>query len=84
MQKYPWAQNRQKLERAIGELGPDASEEALKVRYIEMYGLVLEQDGTSHVEAPEVVTTEPVSEPVSEEETPVEKPKKAVKKTTKK
>ncbi len=63
---YPWAQNRAKLERAIGELGPDATEEVLKARYIEMAGKVLEEDGTP------VETVEPTPE----EEIKPKKPKK--------
>jgi hypothetical protein len=62
---HPWAENRQKLARAVGELGADASEDALKARYIEMAGRVLNDDGTK--EAPATDSTDEVVE---------EKPKK--------
>jgi len=45
MKKYAWAQNSAKLQRALGELGPDASEEVIKARYIEMAGFVLADNG---------------------------------------
>lgn len=72
MQTYPWAENRAKLERAIGELGTDASEEAIKARYIEMAGRVLNAEG----EHEEVV----VQPEITLEDEVVEKPKKTKKK----
>jgi hypothetical protein len=59
--KYAWAQNRLKLERALGELGPEASEEAIKARYVEMAGKVLNDDGTvlSEVKVQEIVEETP-------------------------
>jgi hypothetical protein len=55
MKNYAWAQNESKLQRAIGELGPDASEEAIKARYIEMAGFVLNDAGEHTEEEPEGV-----------------------------
>ncbi len=75
--EYAWAANRSKLERAKGELGPDATEAALKERYIAMAGLVLNDDGTVVVEKMEKAEEPKKTEtPVAEEP----KPKKAKKK----
>lgn len=65
MQAFAWAQNRSKLERTKGELGPEATEDAIKSRYIEMAGFVLNDAG-------EVSASE-------EEVEEVKKPKKAKK-----
>ncbi len=46
MMKYPWAANREKLERAIGVVGHSASEDEVKAEYIRIAGLVLNDDGT--------------------------------------
>lgn len=58
MMIYPWAQNRHKLERAIGELGTDATEEAIKARYIEMAGFVLSEEGAPAIETVDEVVKE--------------------------
>jgi hypothetical protein len=53
MRKHAWAADWLKLERAIGILGADASEEALKAKYAEFHGKFLADDGTPLVpEAP--------------------------------
>lgn len=52
MQDYAWAQNKAKLQRALGALGPTATEEAVKARYIEMAGFVLNDAGEN---APEPI-----------------------------
>lgn len=38
---FSWVSNKEKLERARGILGPDASEADLKEKYVELGGLVL-------------------------------------------
>jgi hypothetical protein len=54
---FSWVSNHTKLERARGVLGPDATEEALKAKYIEYGGLVLPEYEIP--EAPEVSLDKP-------------------------
>ena len=65
---YPWAANREKLSRAIGTVGPDATEAEVKAEYVRIAGLVLNDDGTKGDVKEEVV------EEVAEK--PVKKSKK--------
>lgn len=75
MQNYPWAANREKLARAVGKVGPDASEATVREEYVRIAGLVLNDDGTKDTgPLPEVLKNEP------EEDTGEEKPAKKTKK----
>ena len=53
--KHPYAQNREKLARAIGELGPDATDEAIREKYLALGG-ALQFVNPEPVEAPTKTT----------------------------
>lgn len=64
---YTFAANKVKLQRAIAAVGPEATEEEVKAKYVEFGGLVIEETFAAK-EAPEAA------------EAPAEKPKKTKKK----
>lgn len=69
---YAWAANKEKLSRAIGTVGPEASEAEVRVEYERILGLVLNDDGTKgEVKEAKVEAVE------EEAEKPVKKSKKS-------
>jgi hypothetical protein len=41
LKPFSWVSNKEKLERAKGLLGPEASEDAIKAKYVELGGLLV-------------------------------------------